>query len=418
MANGTVALWCLPVGLLPHQRVPTPSQSWYGWTPSQTQQPFVIAVHRFDAGTGSVSAALATLTVPAQPMNQIRAAVRGEAICLVAGVSCWIRMPTDSLVEVIDGPPLPDDAFPQPPTFCGGRRTAKRDLVLGLTFAACQRVFVLTSSSYRTAAKIFMWKMGAGWQGIKSACNVYRSTTIVSCGPHLYKRGGATAHMDSSDIARAGQSVVVLRVKRVSVGTSTITFPSSRRHITIEADLGSPSRPERLSVPVSKVFYSQDSVSSRFGQCTTHAGQPLEALVDDLLNGKVQLQDVRLVLDVIDCGGRLISLSNRRLYCVKTYSNRIQEDMHVQVDVWKLHEHAILPEGRATTEVFCRKFTTPNCGVSVQKRNDASLHRASSTASARSFSATSRSASRKPFGRASFTPRSETPRPRSDARER
>eukprot|EP00434_Breviolum_minutum_P003832 symbB.v1.2.003371.t1/scaffold189.1/size277183/8 len=328
-----------------------------------------------------------------------------------------IRMVTDSFLQVIDGPPLPDDAFPQPRR--GSRRApAKQDLVLGLTFAACQRVFVLTSSSYQSAAKIFMWKMGAGWQEIKSACNVYRSTTIVSCGPHLYIPGGATAHADSSDVSRAGQSVIVLRVKRVSVGTSTITFPSSRRHITIEADLGSPGRPERLSVPVSRVFYSQDSVSSRFGQCTTHAGQPLEALVDDLLNGKVQVQDPRLVLDVIDCGGRLISLSNRRLYCLKAYSNRIQEDMHVQVDVWKLHENAILPEGRATTEVFCRKFTTPNCGVSVQKRNAASLHRASSTASARYFSATSRSASRQPFGRASFAPRSETPRPRIDARER
>ena len=52
----------------------------------------------------------------------------------LAGVSCWmIRMATDSLVEVIDGPPLPDDAFPQP-RFGSKRAPAKKDLVLGMAW--------------------------------------------------------------------------------------------------------------------------------------------------------------------------------------------------------------------------------------------------------------------------------------------
>ena len=102
--------------------------------------------------------------------------------------------------------------------------------------------------------------------------------------------------------------------------------------------------PERRLVNVSDVYYSQADIGSTFGRSTRHAGQPLEILIQDLLEGRVRAEDEGLILDVIDCGGRLIALSNRRLYCLKMYSDQIQAVVRVLVDVWPLREDAILPD--------------------------------------------------------------------------
>lgn len=268
--------------------------------------------------------------------------MRGDRAFVVAGTSCWsIQMSTSSCQAIqADGPPLPDGAFPN--VYAGRRgRTQKQLGVLGLTFGSCGRVFVLTASSYRAAARIHMWTPGTTeWKLLESKCRVYRSTTIASCGAHLYVPGGAIAHADSSDCSQEAQEVVVLRVKRADVLSAHVTLRPSAHQVPCDPS----AQPRRVAV--SEVFYSQDSVASTFGRKTAHAGQPLESLVEDLVGGKISADDPALVLDVIDCGGRLISLSNRRLHCLKTFAERTGRALHVRVNVWPLREDVILPEGK------------------------------------------------------------------------
>ncbi|CAJ1442940.1 unnamed protein product [Effrenium voratum] len=353
-----------------------------------------ITLHFFSAETGVFSEELAKVQVPDQPRQEVvtetvKAAIKGDKVFVVAGTSCWsIRMGASSSRTIQESaPPLPAAAFPYPGM--GSRRQAQqRPKVLGLTFGSCGRVFVLTSSSYRAAAKIHMWKPGtAEWKLVESHCKVYRSTTLASCGAYLYVPGGFTAHHDSSDCSRQAEEVVVLRVKRASVHQSSITLRSSPHPSSSVA--------QRRRVAVSDVFYSQDSVASSFGGATAHAGQPLDSLVADLMRRKILADDPALVLDVIDCGGRLISLTNRRLHCLRTYSERSGKAVNVNVDVWPLREDVILPEGKPITQVFCQKFTTHDCGASVRQR-ESSLTRATSASSLRFHSAHSRSTSRGP----------------------
>ena len=217
-----------------------------------------ITLHFFSAETGTFSKEITRIRVRDQQQTlvteTVKAAVKGDHCFVVAGTSCWsIRMGLSSQAIHSPTPQLPSAAIDSQ------REKRPRPRVLGLTFGSCGRVFVLTSFSFRAAAQIHMWKPGTEeWKLVKSHCKVYRSTTLASCGAHLYVPGGIIAHADSSDCSREAQEVVVLRVRRAAV----------HQNRTRRSSPQASGRPvvERRTVAVSEVFYSQDSVARTLGE--------------------------------------------------------------------------------------------------------------------------------------------------------
>eukprot|EP00929_Paragymnodinium_shiwhaense_P000536 TRINITY_DN100781_c0_g1_i1.p1 TRINITY_DN100781_c0_g1~~TRINITY_DN100781_c0_g1_i1.p1 ORF type:complete len:573 (-),score=58.29 TRINITY_DN100781_c0_g1_i1:265-1983(-) len=146
-------------------------------------------------------------------------------------------------------------------------------------------------------------------------------------------------------------------------------------------------------VPVSSLRFTQASISERFrsGRYSgEHSGLPISTLVGDLHTGRVQIGDDFLVLDVVEYEGRLRSLRNRRLWCLKEYALQVGTDLSLPVRVWPLrHGVLLLPEGCDVKQKFFRQFEGGD-GTRV-------VVRSSSRASSRSMSrGLSRSISRQP----------------------
>uniref|UniRef100_A0A8W8J9L1 Uncharacterized protein n=1 Tax=Magallana gigas TaxID=29159 RepID=A0A8W8J9L1_MAGGI len=66
----------------------------------------------------------------------------------------------------------------------------------------------------------------------------------------------------------------------------------------------------------SNIHYSQDSISNRFGQCTQHAGVLIGKTLDDLLSGKISINDISRI-EVVSRDGIYRSADNRRLWIFK-----------------------------------------------------------------------------------------------------
>ena len=97
---------------------------------------------------------------------------------------------------------------------------------------------------------------------------------------------------------------------------------------------------ERLGIQTLRaddVLYSQTSMSDRFSD-----GSLLSTLVRDLLSGNADLfRDERLCLTVADWPGRgLVSIDNRRLWCIKQYQEHERQeggsDVYLRAVVFRL----------------------------------------------------------------------------------
>ena len=76
--------------------------------------------------------------------------------------------------------------------------------------------------------------------------------------------------------------------------------------------------PEEMAIPVGQTLYSQWTCAGTFGG-GPYAGRPLHEATADLIRGALDpLQHDWLVLDVVKRGSRLVSVDNRRLYCLKS----------------------------------------------------------------------------------------------------
>lgn len=105
-----------------------------------------------------------------------------------------------------------------------------------------------------------------------------------------------------------------------------------------------------------EVFFTQDSISSKFSD-----GRVFTALIDGLRQGIIDtLRDSFLTLDAVQVSGRLYSLANRRLYCLKEYQKTVNSVVRVRLRVTCNKDPMI--------ERFLRSFTTNDYGLSVRRR--------------------------------------------------
>lgn len=66
----------------------------------------------------------------------------------------------------------------------------------------------------------------------------------------------------------------------------------------------------------SEIYYSQDSISTRFGKSTEHAGVLIGETLDDILSGTISIYDIDTI-EVVYRDGDYISADNRRLWIFK-----------------------------------------------------------------------------------------------------
>lgn len=66
----------------------------------------------------------------------------------------------------------------------------------------------------------------------------------------------------------------------------------------------------------SEIYYSQDSISNRFGKSTDHAGQLIGELLDDILTGKCSISKITTI-EVVRRNDKFITGDNRRLWVFK-----------------------------------------------------------------------------------------------------
>lgn len=64
------------------------------------------------------------------------------------------------------------------------------------------------------------------------------------------------------------------------------------------------------------IYYSQDSISNRFGKCTQHSGVLIGKTLDDILSGKISINDISRI-EIVSRDGVYRTADNRRLWVFK-----------------------------------------------------------------------------------------------------
>lgn len=133
---------------------------------------------------------------------------------------------------------------------------------------------------------------------------------------------------------------------------------------------------EEMIVPVKNIAYTQRWCSNYF-RGGPYAGEQLQVVIDYLISGAIDpLNDSWLTLDIVKRNGKLQSVDNRRLYCLKAWqaqdaSKDIQARIRLRVwdplfDRYLQHNetdstsirHLLQLGGTAAWMAFSRRFAT------------------------------------------------------------
>ena len=71
-----------------------------------------------------------------------------------------------------------------------------------------------------------------------------------------------------------------------------------------------------MKLAPSKIYYSQDSISNRFGKSTGHAGVLIGETLDAIIEGKCHINDIKTI-EVAKVNGIFRTADNRRLWVFK-----------------------------------------------------------------------------------------------------
>ena len=159
------------------------------------------------------------------------------------------------------------------------------------------------------------------------------------------------AHIGRTDTAEKATSECASSSK----GDEDTGGHSAKRQRTTSEDQQHDKTPA-VFVPCSELLYTQDSCRPVFAD-----GTRLDVVTQQLISQEIDpLQDPWFLLDVVEWGGRLYSIDNRRLYCLHQYQKHVG-DKAVKIRV-RIHRWL---------EIFDRfwmHYTTRNGGLSIRIR--------------------------------------------------
>lgn len=103
-----------------------------------------------------------------------------------------------------------------------------------------------------------------------------------------------------------------------------------------------------------EICFSQDSIGSTFGRCTSHPYRPIGKTLDDILTGKINVNSIPNI-SVCNRNGKWFTADNRRLWVFQEAEKRGKfSEIYVQ----------------ETSYINYNKFTTINNGESVDVRGN------------------------------------------------
>lgn len=110
-------------------------------------------------------------------------------------------------------------------------------------------------------------------------------------------------------------------------------------------------------VAVDELLYTQNGCSGKFSD-----GHTFDELIRQLLHGEVDpLYEKRLLLDVVQWGGKLWSVDNRRLYCLRKYQEIVGRS-------WVVHCRVRVKAWCLLLDRFWDHFDTTTGGKSIAVR--------------------------------------------------
>lgn len=176
----------------------------------------------------------------------------------------------------------------------------------------------------------------------------------------------APCHCCAGDVAKLLAAVREV-ISCVEVGTGDLKAFTARLEIALNERFCT----TEITLPAQDVAFTHGIIDNRFAH-GEHASLGLDTLINKLRDGLDPLATLSLTLNAVFFHGRLRSLNNRRLYCLK------QAECMVNVRVLPLVSHHEVtntnaPKRRRThkvniIEMFCQASSTDNDGQRVVVR--------------------------------------------------
>eukprot|EP00931_Biecheleriopsis_adriatica_P047262 TRINITY_DN27219_c0_g1_i1.p1 TRINITY_DN27219_c0_g1~~TRINITY_DN27219_c0_g1_i1.p1 ORF type:complete len:734 (+),score=92.41 TRINITY_DN27219_c0_g1_i1:183-2204(+) len=140
----------------------------------------------------------------------------------------------------------------------------------------------------------------------------------------------------------------------------------------IRSSVDPPGPSSEAHVAIQELQYLQADASDTFSH-GAHAGKPVHDLVEDLVAGRVSLDDKAMTLDITIWHGKFWSFNTRHLRALKDYAKTVQPEalrakQKALVKIWplapgvKLHRHEVI-------EKFCDAYSTRDEGRSLSLRS-------------------------------------------------
>eukprot|EP00440_Ansanella_granifera_P031679 gb/GFBE01034386.1/.p1 GENE.gb/GFBE01034386.1/~~gb/GFBE01034386.1/.p1 ORF type:complete len:384 (+),score=53.53 gb/GFBE01034386.1/:1-1152(+) len=191
-----------------------------------------------------------------------------------------------------------------------------------------------------------------------------------TCDRSKRSRSRRREHREDRHSRRKDTSSSRQRRRRKSVQVDKTDNPSAGSRVPAEQPTG----PEFVELDVKEVRFTHDSIASTFAD-----GKSLAGLVSDLQAGKVhpatsEFLRLEAVCAEVDGARTYFSLNNRRLHCLKEFSEQSRSLVKVRLKVKKMTpEHEKIMAGMMKDTIFqrvIRAVSTSNKGESVQIRGN------------------------------------------------
>lgn len=124
-------------------------------------------------------------------------------------------------------------------------------------------------------------------------------------------------------------------------------------------------------VPLEDLYFTHDSIANRFRD-----GKTLQRLIDELCSGHVDPMNAKfLILEAYNVQGKLMTMNNRRLYCLQQFQKRTDRKVFIRVRVTEIVQFEALKLFQAwTSKGHEQEIRLRDCGLGHRAPIAANFH--------------------------------------------